>query len=68
MDGPREYHIKLEKDKYYTTYMYNQKNNTNGSIYKTDSHGKQTYGYQWGKGVEEGEINQEYGINRFKLL
>ena len=40
----------------------------NKVVYKTetDSHRKQTYGYQTGKG--DGEINQEFGISRYKLL
>ena len=37
MDGPREYHIKLEKDKYYTTYIYNKK------IVQMDLYTKQTH-------------------------
>ena len=40
MDGPREYHTqwsKSDKDKYYITYMWNLKNNTNESIYKREA-------------------------------
>ena len=33
---------------------------------QTHNHGKQTQGYQKGKGGEE--INQEFGINRHTLL
>ena len=58
MDGPRDYHTKQsksDKDKYYITYMWNLKNNTNNLIYKTEQthrHRKHTYGYQrgnWGE-------------------
>ena len=44
--------------------MWNLKINTNESMYKTerDSHRKQIYGYQRGRG-EEGQIR-----NRYKLL
>ena len=40
MDGHRDYHIKgskSEKDKYGITYMWNLKNITNESIYKTET-------------------------------
>ena len=49
--------------------MWNlKKNDTNEVIYKTEidhRHGKQTYGYQRGKG---GGINSELGINIYTLL
>ena len=41
MDGPRDYHTKevsqAEKDKYYITYLWNLKNNTNQLTYKTET-------------------------------
>ena len=43
MDGPRNYHTKWSKSDrerpilYDITYMWNLKNNTNGSIYKTET-------------------------------
>ena len=38
MDGPREYHTKSDRERQtlYITYMWNLKNNTNESIYKTE--------------------------------
>ena len=42
-----------EKDKHYITYMWNLKNNTNESTYKTETtqiHRKNTCGYQREKG------------------
>ena len=55
LDGCRDYHTKLDREKqilYDITYMWNQKNNTNESTYKTNRlrHRKQTYGFQRGKG------------------
>ena len=58
MDGPREYHTEWSKSDrerqilYDITYMWNLKNNTDEAIYKTetDSHRKQTYGYQRERG------------------
>ena len=44
--------------------MWNLKNNTNKSIYKIDSLRKQTLGSKGER--EEGGVNQEYAINRFK--
>ena len=55
-DGPRDYHTKWsksEKDKHHIiSLMWNLKYDTNELIYKTetDSHWKQTYGYQRGRG------------------
>ena len=43
MDGPREYHTKWSKSDrerympYDITYMWNLKNNTNESVYKTET-------------------------------
>ena len=40
MDGPRVYHTKwnqTEKDKYYITYMWSLKSNTNELISKTET-------------------------------
>ena len=55
MDGPKDYRTKSEKDIYDITYMWNLKNNANESTYKQPHrHGKQTYGYQRGKGGREG--------------
>ena len=63
MDGPRDYHTKSSKSdrkrqiSYAIIYMWNlKKNDTNEFIYKTetDSHRKQTYGYQRGKVQGEG--------------
>ena len=54
---------------YAVTYMYNLKNNTNKSIYETETahrHRKQMYGYQRGKGG--GGTNEECVINRCKPL
>ena len=48
--------------------MWNVKNNANESMYKTemDSHRKQVYGCQTGKGRGVA-INEEYDINGYKL-
>ena len=63
MDGPRDYHSKWSKSDrerqiaYHIIYMWNLKYDTKKLIYKqkqTHRHGKQTYDYQRGKGVEEG--------------
>ena len=52
------YTIKIytKKIPYDITYMLNLKYETNELIYKTetDSHRKQIYGYQMGKGIGEG--------------
>ena len=38
MDGPGEYHIKLDRERVYDiTYMWNLKYNTNESIYETET-------------------------------
>ena len=40
MDGPRNHHTKWsksDKDKYYITYLWNLKNNTNKLIYKIET-------------------------------
>ena len=44
--------------------MWNLKNNTNESIYKpeTDSHRKQTYGYQKWEGGQEGWQIRSMGL------
>ena len=62
-----------EKDKYHITYTWNLKNNTNESIYKTETDSQTWKASLWlpkgkggGRGV--GRINQEYGIHRYKLL
>ena len=49
--------------------MGNLQNNTNQYIYKIETDlqtRKQSCGYQWKK--RGGEINKEYGINRYTLL
>ena len=51
--------------------MWNQKNNTNESLFKTETqrHRNQTHGYQKGAFQnEEGVTYQEYGVNRSTLL
>ena len=54
MDGPRDYHTKSEKDKYYNDITHMQNliflNDTNELIYKTetDSQISKPYGYQRG--------------------
>ena len=53
MNGPRNYYPnEVSQILHGITYMWNLKNNVNESMYetKTDSHRKQTYGYQRGKG------------------
>ena len=47
-----------DKDKYYITYMWNLRNNTNELIYKTetDSQTQKTYGYQRENGWRERSI------------
>ena len=60
MDGSREYHTKWsksDKDKYYITFMWNLKNNTNESIYKTEADSQTQKTNLWlpkGKGGGEG--------------
>ena len=45
------------------------KNNTNKLIYKTETDSKTQKTNIWlSKGKDKGEINQEYGINRYILL
>ena len=52
MDGPRDNHIKSEKDKYHDiTYVCNIKKNDTNELKKqkqTHRHRKQIYGYQRG--------------------
>ena len=53
--------------------MWNLKNNTNESIYKTETDSQTQKTNLWlpkgkGGGGVEGEINQEFGINRYTLL
>ena len=48
--------------------MWNQKNNTNESIYETDPQTEKiSLWLPKGKGIKEG-LNQDYGINRYKLV
>ena len=50
-------------------YEWNLKNNTNESIYKTETDSQIEHKLMVTKGEWEwGGINQEYGINRYKLL
>ena len=64
MDGPRDYHTKWSKSdrerqiSHDVTYMWNLKNKMQLTLFtkqkQTHRHGKQTHGYQRGKGQGEG--------------
>ena len=74
VDRPRNNYTNWSKSNgkrqilYDITYMLNQKNNTNESIYETDPQRvKISLWLQKGKGIKEG-LNQDYEINRHKLV
>ena len=50
------YLVKEDKDRYDITYIWNLKNAVNKYENQTHRHRKQTYGYQRGKVVGEGQI------------
>ena len=52
---------------YNITYMWNLKNNTNESIYKTEIDSNLEIKFMVTKGESRGR-NQKYEINRYKLL
>ena len=70
MQSSREYHAErgLSKTIIIWYHMWNLKNNTNESIYKTNrlTHRKQSYSYKGEKGW--GEVNWESEIDRYLLL
>ena len=62
--------MKLVKDRYRITYMWNLKSDTNEFIYKMEieSQTQKTNMVTKGDSGSWGEINQKFGVNMYRLL